>query len=105
MRLKQAIWALCVLAIPVVFCSGPIFHANNLHGKQVSPAIPSSNPKILAADGGAPQPTPLPLKKLRPTPQSLQSTSLKTLAADGGAPQPTPLPLKKLRPTPKPLAV
>jgi hypothetical protein len=105
MHLKKAIWALCVLAIPVVYCSGPISHTNKMQGKLVSPSVPSSSLKILAADGTAPQPSPIPLKKLRPAPQSLPSSSLKILAADGTAPQPSPIPLKKLRPAPKPLAI
>jgi hypothetical protein len=109
MRLKKAIWVLCVLAIPVVYCSGSISHTNKLRGNLVSPAVPSSSLKILAADGGAPQPPPLPLpkKKLMPAPQSLPSSSLTILTADGGAPQPPPLPLpkKKLKLATQSLAV
>ena len=105
MRLKKAIWALCVLAIPVVYCSGPISHTNKMQGKLVSPSVQSSSLKILTADGGAPQPAPIPLKKLRPTPRSLPLSSLTILTADGGAPPAPPIPLKKLKPASKPLAV
>jgi hypothetical protein len=69
MRVKKAIWALCVLAIPVVFCSGPISHTNKMQGKLVSPSVLSSSLKILTADGGAPMPPPV--KKLNSAPKPL----------------------------------
>jgi hypothetical protein len=69
MRVKKAIWALCVLAIPVVYCSGPISHTNKMRGKLVSPSAQSSSLKILAADGTAPQPPPV--KKLNSAPKPL----------------------------------
>ena len=105
MCMKKAIWALCVLAIPVVYCSGPFFHTNKMRGKLVSPSVQSSSLKILAADGTAPPAPPIPLKKLRPTPRSLPLSSLTILTADGTAPPAPPIPLKKLKPTPKPLAI
>jgi len=103
---------LCVLVLSAFAVFPAVSHVRPSASSQSSiSAQYSSGAQVVVADGGRPQPPPIPFPRggmktvvadgrspqPKPIPFSASRGGLHTLVADGGRPQPAPIPFSKSR--------